>query len=70
MYKEQVKEIEKKWKEFDEKLQALLDEYNIIIYAANVLLDNWEVVPMIKKVYNGLVEKEDGKESEEVTVVA
>lgn len=70
MYKEQVKEIEKKWKEFDKKLQDLSEEYNIIIYAANVLLDNWEVVPMIKKVYNGLVETEDGKKSEEVTIVA
>ena len=62
-------DFQKKRAEFELELQALTKKYNFIIYAANTLMDNGEVVPMLKVVSNVEAPKEDDK-NEEVTTVA
>mgnify|MGYP007060685055 CR=1 FL=1 len=56
--------------EFENELQQLLKKYNFIIYAANVLVEWWEVIPSIRIVENTFVQNEDGNKKEEVITVA
>lgn len=43
-------EVKEKTKEFIEKLSSLTKEYENVcgLYAANIVTDNWEVIPSIK----------------------
>lgn len=62
--------IEEKKDSFSKELQLLCEKYSFIIYAANTLVGDWEVIPMIRITpSNDEAKKEDG-ESEKVITVA
>lgn len=60
--------VDKK-EQFQAELQELLEKYNFIIYAANTLIENWEVIPTIRIIEN-VMQKEDANKEEEVITIA
>lgn len=62
------KEIKDKKSLFEQELSLLLKKYGFIIYAANTLLDNGEVIPMLKVVSNDVAQEKNDWSEEVITV--
>ena len=53
------KEIKTPQQLFEEELEKLQKKYNVLLYAANCMMPNWEVLPLIKMQFSKVDEKKD-----------